>query len=172
MAWEYLSLMDRRLEVVADYLNGKTKNKVIVDLDCLEARLLMYITHNFKKYLGNDVLNKFPSIKAANFFQMTDEKFVQTIEECDILLVFGYGGFEITGEQLESQTLNDSVKYLVGKTKPEIVILESVWEFEPITSKIITQDYKLVQYTRLDLGKSWTSKRAIYIYEKDSPSNR
>lgn len=171
MAWEYLELMDRRLEVVADYLNGKTKDKVMVDIDCLEARLLMYITHNFKKYLGNDVLNKFPTVKGANFFQMKDDAFVKIIDKCDILLVFGYGGYEISNEPLESATLIDSVKYLVNKTKPEIVILESVWEFEPITSKIITQHYKLVQYTRLDLGESWTSKRAIYIYEKNSTSD-
>jgi GT2 family glycosyltransferase len=167
MSWEYLPELDERLKVAAKYLDGKTKGKTIVDLDCLEARLLQYIDHDFEVYLGNDVQERFPTCPKTRFSIAKDDEFVPTLTKCDILTVFGHGGYEITKEGAESPTLTNSIKYVIDHLKPEIVVLEAVWAFEPIISEIITEGYKLVLKQYLELGNDWVRKRVIYIYERE-----
>jgi GT2 family glycosyltransferase len=166
MTWEYLPQCDKRFEIAASYLKGKTKDKVIVDLDCLEARLLKYISHDFAKYLGNDILVRFPNIPKTEFHPYPDDQFVANLKKCDILCVFGHGGYEITGQNEESKTLTESIKKVVSRLEPQTVILEAVQYFEPIIGKIITKGYDLKIKEYMDLGEEWVKKRVIYIYER------
>ena len=166
MAWEYLPQMDQRLRVIASFLKGKTKDKTIVDLDCLEARLLKYIDHDFKKYIGNDILDRFPvSIDKTEFYLTTDEKMVDVVNECNILLVLGAGGWEITKEELESKTLTDSVNAIIKKCRPKYVVKEAVSYFEELIN-LPPNGYKQVYKKNLNLGDKWIAKRIVYIYKR------
>ncbi|MFA6971375.1 MAG: hypothetical protein WC208_08250 [Gallionella sp.] len=170
MAWEYLPQVDDRFKVIASYLKGKTKDKVIVDLNCLEARLTKYIDQDFAKYLGNDLQDKFPVLSKAEFKIARDDEFVRSLDRCDILVVAGMGGWEITKEPLESKTATESARFVISTLKPQIIALESVREFEGIISFLeaftIAGKYNLVLKKYLDLGDDWVMKRAVYIYEK------
>ncbi len=169
MAWEYLPEVDERFRVIAGYLKGKTKDKVIVDLNCLEARLTKYIEPDFAKYLGNDIQDKFPVLSKAEFKIAKDDEFVRSLDRCDILIWTGIGGYEITKEPLESKTATESARFVISTLKPKIIALESVREFEGIISYLeaftIAGRYGLALKKYLDLGDSWVKKRIVYIYE-------
>ncbi len=171
MAWEYLPQADERFKVVAEYLKGRTKDKVIVDLNCLEARLTRFIEPDFAKYKGNDVQDKFPVLSKGEFVIARDDQFVQNLYRCDILIAAGIGGYEISRHPLESPTSTASTKFIIRNLQPEIIVLEAIQDFECIIKDIESEAkkfwYKVTLKKYLDLGVSGLLKRVVYIYEHD-----
>lgn len=134
MTWEYLEQQnfDKRFEIIVQFLKGKTKDKVIVDLDCGSAKLCKFLEPDWLTYVGNDIDEKYirmakeHNVPKTSFYLKSDEH----VDECtDILIVMGYGGQEITHAEEESKTLNSSIKRIVEKHQPEIVILEMIKPF-------------------------------------------
>jgi len=128
MSWEYLGKeTDYRMLVVAGYICNHIKDKIIVDLNCLEGRILNYIPYTFKKYLGNDIINrfKFKTDECIKFYNQSDSEFIKMLNKIDILLALGHGGYELSPNNKESQTLTNSIKYIMKFYNPEFVILEA-----------------------------------------------
>jgi hypothetical protein len=169
--WEYLYKMDFRAWLVAGYLKGKTKDKVIFDINCMHAPLLKYLDQDYKEYIGNDLQMVFPGqYPRCRFYQTTDDRMNERLEEVDILVAFGIGGYEITKEPDESSTVTQSIKDIIKTHKPEIVILESVQSFSSIIEEIISTcpEYQTVEQLKIE-GKAdasynlWLFRRQIVI---------
>lgn len=126
MTWEYLNEeTDHRFVPIAAYLKGKTKDKMIIDLDCLEGRILNFLDHDYLGYKGNDILiDRFVGGYKATIKQQTSKNFVKTIHRCDILLLLGYTGDHPEVSEKEDHDLTNSAKYMVDRFEPGIIVLE------------------------------------------------
>ncbi|MBF0531743.1 MAG: methyltransferase domain-containing protein [Candidatus Omnitrophica bacterium] len=173
--WAYLfdEKMDYRVWLAAGYLRDKVKEKIIVDLDCGHAPLLKYIPDTYRQYIGNDIRNLFPALTERSIFYLKkDDDFIQALTKVDILVVLGYGGYEITKESLESKTLLGSIKTIISKFEPEIVVFETVRKFLPILKDVeefaISQGYqtKCLFSVKMDDDENWLKHRELLILEK------
>jgi len=106
MAWEYLENLDNRYIIAADVI-GELSGDVVLDVNSGNSRLGYYIKGDFKYYC-NDLMDDRAQRK------MSDWQFVRSYSACDVLCCFGIGGYEISGEELESATVTDSLKYAIG----------------------------------------------------------
>jgi len=94
MAWEYLQTdkFDRRFKPIVEYLKDKTKDKVILDLDCGTAPIAKYLERDWKEYIGNDIEKEFKKQAEKNgisdFWNMDDEEFARKIKLCDEAVIF------------------------------------------------------------------------------------
>jgi len=173
MAWEYLLTdeHDARAMLIAGYLAEKIAGKTIIDLDCGHAPLLKYLPKTYKRYYGNDTLvERLPMYPNGIFSSLSDADYVRgSFESVDVLVVMGMGGYELTHEKLESSTLTTSILSLVLEYKPEILILESIKEFELITEKTIFPHIDTLYTKKHDITISVSSgrigTRVIKIYE-------
>ena len=159
MAWEYMDDLDYRYETASQklgFLNGET----VIDLCSGNSRLKGYLNGIFH-YLSCDLYDD-----RADFV-MTDVEFVRDVViECDILTLFGYGGFEIDGNELESSTVLDSMDYVITKFKPKKIVLESIKKYNDRLFEFINHyKYNLV-YEGVTEGDSWLTNRNIKIYER------
>ena len=138
MTWEYLNeKCDERLVIIADYLKGKTKDKFIVDLDCLEGRILNYLDHDYMSYKGNDVLvDRFVGGYKATIKQQKSKEFVKTLNRCDILLVLGFTDYADNTNPVEDQDLVNSVKYMLGEKEPKIVVIETWYNYKDANKRM------------------------------------
>ena len=185
MTWEYLQTeeLDLRLKIIAAYLKGKTKDRVIVDLDCGTARLIKFLEKNFKLYYGNDVneelieIARGYGIKNSEFVVLPDNRVTEKINEIDILLMLGYGAGEYVRNDVESETLADSFKNLVAKFSPKIVIVEGIdlWErnykaYSQIKKFLKEKGYLLDYETYLQIGDvpDEVYRRRIFFFQKIS----
>lgn len=161
MTWEYLYDFQDREKIIASLLNVCGKH--IVDLNCMHSPLLRYINQDFESYTGNDIQNVFPITddKRVTFCRITDEDMVKVINKCDILIVMGHGGYEITKEPQESKTLKESINRIIKKTRPETVVLEGIQEFD----ELLHIDYPMTKEIYLNLGDSRVMKRLIRFFE-------
>jgi hypothetical protein len=127
MTWDYLcsTSTDFRLWPIVGYLRGKTRGRTLVDLNCLQARLALYVT-DCARYLGNDLVDHPDRPKSVTFSQQPDDAFCRTLPACDVLVVLGYCGRDFRGRAEESATLDESVRTIVARHRPAIVILEGV----------------------------------------------
>ena len=157
MPWEYLDNMNYRYELAATSVDFAGKH--VIDLFAGNAGLYPKVEHLVASYRACDVRKLHPIVE-----QMTDADFVPTVEKCDILCVFGYGGFEITKEPLESSTLLQSAKTLIQKFDP-VVILECVTKFEPALRPMM-EGYDV--QTIWTSGSDWLSDRVLFILRSDS----
>lgn len=174
--WSYLLTdeLDFRVLPIAGYLARRVDNKIIVDLDCGHAPLLKYIPHTFEAYYGNDILyDRFPHVAGTQFYAMKDEEFVKTeFPRVDVLIVLGHGGFEISKEQLESATLTQSIKTMVEKYSPEIIVIEAVERFTSVHRNLMSfckqKGYGIKQYaiTHPIEDFHWLKSRVYFIAEK------
>lgn len=153
MPWEYLDNLDYRYELVAGSLDFNGKD--VVELCSGNTRLYDLVKDRIKSYRACDVRKLHPIVE-----QTTDDEFVKTIDKCDILCVFGHGGYEITLENLESKTLTDSIRHLMERFRPTVV-LEAVSKFEPILENL-SKD-KEVEKTKT-VGADWLTDRVLYIF--------
>ena len=153
MAWEYLyDKMDFRVWTIAGYLKGKTKDKVIFDLNGMHCPLLKYIDHDYKEYIANDLQTVFPSeYPRCRFHTISDVLMIYRLPVVDIMIAIGIGGHEITNEPLESPTSTESTISIINKCKPSIVILENIQDFRSVMDNIIRNiNYKVVQELKID----------------------
>jgi hypothetical protein len=136
MNWDYLNEQaDHRIIPIAKYLKGKTKDKFIVDLDCLEGRILKYLEHDYMSYKGNDLItDRFIGGYKATIKKQKSKNFVKTINKCDILLVLGFSNLQ--NEPREDVDLADSVIHVVMTCKPEIIVLECWLEYKSQVDKM------------------------------------
>ena len=128
MTWEYLDAQtDYRIAPIAEYLKDKVKDQVILDLDCLRARLIHHIPHTFKAYIGNDLISEhFPvDIPNTTFYNLPDAAMPWILTELDILVVMGHGGYEYDPNPKESLTLTQTIHMLMDKFEPKFLILEA-----------------------------------------------
>ena len=159
MAWEYMEELDYRYELASKAL-GNTKRLHVVELCCGNGRFKDYL-QGFKSYRGNDlrqVDNKYYSSKP-------DELFVEEVKKCDVLAVFGHGGFEIDKNPLESSTLTQSFLTLVSRFGPKYLVLESIEKYSPIIDGIISAllpYYTIISVHNTD-GNDWLSKRQLRV---------
>lgn len=158
MAWEYLDEMKERVEAIANLIKDKTKDKVVVDLNCGKAPLRKLIP--YKKYIGNDIINT----DFEGFIQQDDKVFCRELKECDVLIHIGMGGHEITHEKLESPTSTESTNYIIQNLRPKLVVLECITEFLPIMNSINMSGYKLEHEELLSLGNTRVTQRIFRIY--------
>ena len=134
MTWEYLDTpeLDGRFLIASGYLSNRIKGKFIVDLNCGTARLLNYLPKDYAGYYCNDKVTYNSRLGlTVNFQQITDLEMVKYLEsrKVNILCVFGHGGGDKLPNGHESKTLSQSANYLIGKHRPEIVILEANYTY-------------------------------------------
>ena len=120
---------DARLLPIAGYLASRLEGMVIVDLNCGHARLADYLPIGNYYYIGNDTdedairdcLLHYPNLN-YEFVIMSDTEMVCGGRgQIDILICAGYAaGFS----EAESDTLDDSIKKLISRYTPGIVIFE------------------------------------------------
>jgi len=180
LPWMHLQTrkLDARFLVVAGYLANKVKDKYIMDLNCSNARLLEYIPHTFASYYGNDIfIDVFPDYKNTFFEKITDEEVIDKYKynKLDILLVFGHGAGHILENKWESKTLDQSIRKIVEKFRPSIIVLEASYEYEHsffmlwdlVNCFQINCNYKIAHSIEIDsLEPINFSKRIIYILEE------
>jgi hypothetical protein len=156
MAWEYLDKLDYRYKQAAEFI---TNEDFVVDVNSGNSRFRDYAKH----YICND-LNYWEAD-----YQMTDEQFRDVVDRCDVLCCFGVGGYEITKEPLESQTLSDTMVYLTNKFKPRLLILEAIEQFTPVIENILKRvNYKIDKLIATESDSSicpmpYVLKRKLYI---------
>lgn len=157
MPWEYLDNLDYRYRLADEFVDFTGKD--VIDLCSGNTGMYEVVKDKVKSYRACDVRKLHPIVE-----QMTDGDFIKTVDKCDILCVFGHGGYEITKESLESPTLTDSIHQMIHRFNP-ILILECVTKFEPIIQEI-TKHHQ-VKITRT-AGSDWLTDRVLYIGEKNA----
>lgn len=172
MTWEYLNdKCDERLKIIAKYLKGKTKDKFIIDLDCLEGRILNYLDHDYMSYKGNDlIIDRFVGGYKATIKQQSSKNFVKTIDKCDILLVLGMTDIADDVSPLEDWDLHDSVKKVIEDHKPKIVVIETWYDYSGANRRMaehcINRGYKLKIEQEIDPHTERMLHRYLSILER------
>ena len=152
-----------RYKIVANYLKGKIKKPVIVDINCGEPNFRKYI--DYGKYYANDIFQP-DDVGDINFLLDTD---TAVDVKPDILCVFGYGGGEFTGQELESKTVGETILKL-AKYNPRYIIVESAQKWEDdykLFTNLNLLKYKLVYSKKINIEPviHYHNKRLIKIYE-------
>jgi hypothetical protein len=169
MAWEYLTTkkFDVRYEIAANHL---PEDKVILDLNCGEAGFRKFI--KYKRYIGNDVITPLcAGDKKEKFWEFLFHEDRDIDVKSDIIVLFGYGGGEFTGEPLESKTAGESLIRLANKYNPEYIVIEMTqkWEndFKAMTNLSKKLDeYKGVFEIEMNLGgEHYHDKRLMKIFK-------
>ena len=155
MPWEYLDKLNYRYELASGLVDFKDKH--VVDLCSGNTGLYNFVHPIVASYRACDIR---PLSAVAE--PISDDKFVRTVEHCDILCLFGYGGYEITKEPLESSTVLDSMKYLIDKFDP-VIVLECVSKFVPALQEII-QPYQRQEIRTA--GDDWLTDRVMFILRR------
>jgi len=174
--WQYLLTggMDSRIELVSEYLKDKVKDRVIVDLDCGHAPLLKYLPDTYKQYIGNDIRDIFPAERNDKciFYLKKDDELINILTKIDILVALGLGGHEISKEPRESKTCTQTLKRIISKLTPEIVVLEAVNRFLPVLESVekcaFRYSYKTKHHLDIkpDKDRDWVKHRTLLILEK------
>ena len=158
---------DRRYKVVAKLL-GDLSDKVILDLNCGQAGFRKFI--KYKRYIANDVFLP-DDIKIGKFWEFLNMSDKDVDVKSDIIVLFGYGGGEFTGEPLESKTAGESLVRLAKKYRPEYVVVEMCqkWEndFKIMTNleKELSDFYRIQFAKKIDMGEDhYHLKRLIKIF--------
>jgi len=158
MKWEYMDSLGYRYEIVAKAIDFT--GKAVVELNSGNTGLYELVKDKVKSYRACDVRQTHPIVEVID-----DEAFTKTVTECDILCLFGHGGYEITKAPVESQTVTNSYNELITRCKPQYAVLESVSKFLPITQRIIEKhSYTWKRIDTKDLD--WLKDRIIFIGER------
>jgi len=153
--WEYSKDLDYRYDLVKNHINFKGLH--VVDLCSGYTGLYNSVKDDVASYRACDLSKLHPISE-----QMADDDFVKTVTNCDVLCAFGHGGYEISGEELESRTLTSSIHFLIQKFKPRWVVLESVDRFFPIILDIASR-YRYHKSLFKHDGPDWLHKRTMLI---------
>jgi hypothetical protein len=172
---------DARYAKVGAYLKGKVSGKRLVDINCNIAGTEKYLDRDYASYFGNDKEEAFlqrarySAGSNAIFRQLSDKDVGDKIKQCDILIALGYGAAEKTGEPLESATLGTSIKKIIERCSPEIVVFEMIQMFEEryqsmseMTAWMVSKGYKVdsTEAFVIPPGNGKVHKRVITFYVK------
>ena len=157
-----------RYKIAAEHL---PKDKVILDLNCGEPNFRRFLKH--KAYYANDINTPDNTSELTLFMHCPDDQIdiPSFLPKPDIIVLFGYGGGEFTGEPLESKTAGESLIRLAKKYRPKYVVVEMCQKWEN-DFKIMTslekelKDYYTIQFVRkIDMGGGhYHLKRLIKIF--------
>lgn len=158
MTWEYMDKLGYRYETVAKAIDFTGKK--VIDLNSGNTGLYELVKDKVASYRACDTRKSHPIVEV-----MDDAEFTKTVDECDILCLFGHSGYEITKAWQESQTITDNYNTLISRCKPQYAVLESVKKFLPITQGIVDKhDYK---WNRIDTeSNDWLQDRVMFIGER------
>lgn len=158
MTWEYMEKLGYRYKTV-DYFIDFTGKKVI-DLNSGNTGLYDLVKDKVASYRACDIRQSHQIVEV-----MDDAEFAKTVNECDILCLFGHGGYEITNAYQESKTITESYHSIIDRCKPKYAVLESVKKFLPITQKIVDKyEYK---WNRINtINDDWLLDRVMFIGER------
>jgi hypothetical protein len=159
MAWEYLENFDYRYDIVSRYIND---DDFVVEFNSGNSRLRDYV----KNHVCNDLY-----YKEADY-QIPDHEFKDKIEKCDVLVCLGVGGYEISGEELESKTITQSIIETTNKFKPRLLIVENVERFKSIIDRILKEtNYEVERVHTTEPHENWVFNRSIFICKTQSIEN-
>lgn len=180
MAWECLltKAFDRRFEVIADFLKGKTKDKTILDLNCGTAGTVKYLKQDYKLYYGNDIDPQY--IKIAKYYKIPKTKFEVKQDRLidmphDILIHAGYGAGEFIKNKYESPSAIPVLKTLILDYEPRIIVFECIQDYAGFLSKefthfLIDNNYMVAGDKSFEIYSNQKDKklnyRQIKAYEK------
>mgnify|MGYP006957730002 CR=1 FL=1 len=137
-----------------------------MDLNCGEPNFRKFI--KYKKYYANDIFTP-EDTTGIEFRKCRDD---EVDIKADVIVLFGYGGGEFTGQPMESSTAGETVIRLSEKYKPEFIVLEMAWKWEK-DFKIMTdltnrlKDYKILFSERCNIEpvEHYHDKRYIRIFK-------
>lgn len=166
MSWEYLGReTDYRILPIAGFLQDKVSGKTILDLDCLEARTVHYIPNTYERYIGNDLIDRFPHGERRLFYKVSDTEISHYLTKVDILLVLGHGGWELSPSDKESPNLTAATLQIINKYRPDIVVLESCQDYSECIKHIARSIYYDIEFhmrvTPVPRRKEFYYKREI-----------
>lgn len=154
---EYLNQKDYRYEETVKRHDFSGKN--VVDLCSGNTGLYELVKDQVASYRACDLHKLHPIIE-----QTDDWVFSQSVERCDVLVCFGFGGYEITNESVESKTSTKSFQYLLEKFSPDFAVMEGVKRFRPILESVRTDGYEK-EYFFTD-SDWWLDDRLIIFLRK------
>lgn len=163
MTWEYLDKLAYRWHQWLPYVS--LDNKKVVELNCGKTGVDM-LCHLFgaESYIANDIIEY--ELDFGEYYQETDDVFKLRITECDVLLLFGIGGQEITGANQESKTITQTTIDILNEKRPQYAVIEGVTKFEPLLKHIIEESgYSVLQRIYSETGDDWVLKRVMYVLE-------
>lgn len=166
MSWEYLEQMSFRHAMVVPYVNVVGKHAI--ELNCGRWTMLPWLDGQ-ASYAANDLsptdwVGAIGETPKRRFFQMGDDTFVPLVQACDVLFLFGHGGYEIDCNPKESATVSKSAMTLMGRFSPAQVVLESVQKYAPCLHAIVEgAGYSIQHQFLVDAGEGWTFKRMVVI---------
>ena len=147
--------------VLASLHSDIESEDVIIDLCSGNSRFEDCLSDN-TYYLSCDLYDERAS------FNMSDKEFVEeVITQCDVLSLFGYGGFEVDGNPLESSTVLPSIKYVIDNFEPRTVILESIQKYvKPLRDIMNGYPNYEISFEYGTNGDIWLTKRYIMIFKR------
>ena len=165
MTWQYLEKLAYRWYQWLPYVDSFT-NKHVVELNCGDTQIdKALIGQPIELFQCNDTKEcSQQRLFNGSFYQVSDERFGEYILKCDILLLFGIGGYEITGAEQESKTITSSTINFIKEYAPELVVIEGVTRFEPLLERISAESgYERVARLETLSGDDWLHHRVMYI---------
>lgn len=147
--------MDKRYEIASKHVGD---NDFVVDLNSGNSRFRNYC----KNYISNDLYYE------ESDYHLPDDEFKDVPEKADVISCFGVGGYEISGNKVESMTISDSIVEMVARLQPHTMIVESIEKYLPILETLLERTgYELREKHELDFDfphpEPYVLRRRLYI---------
>ena len=139
----------------------------VIELCSGNTQCAKYLTIPFESYKACDLAMPESIPKGVDFFQIPVEDFVHDkVNSCDVLFVFGHGGYEITNEPLESKFLTACMHEIIDEHNPGIIILEMVKRFEEIGKNFIKDSEYILYETIYNKNDNWLEDRVMFVLRR------
>jgi hypothetical protein len=162
MTWEYMDELDYRYEEAIGEIKDLLKEgDVVVDLCSGNSRFGNYLPSGIK-YLSCDLYDD----RAE--YQMRDDEFVRTVvNKCDVLALFGYGGYDVDHHPLESNTVLNSMEYLIKTFNPKVIYIENIYKYDKVITDFMKEhkDYEVVTILYKP-SEYWLDNRVLKVWKK------
>jgi len=135
----------------------------VVDVNAGYGNLNSYLPKN-SRYRGNDIYPQAPHVERS-----TDENFVRSINEVDVLCIFGWS---TGGAFVESNTQDDSLEYLLNKYHPRYFVAECITEYQELVIRRFEsslQKYHELSSFQYDVGGRHPNRTMLVFEFKGSP---
>lgn len=153
-------------------LMNKFRIVKILDLCSGNTRLPFYFG-DFQLYDAVDTRKPNIMPPRINFYNCTDQEYVDSVYSNpeyvhpDCVVCFGIGGFELSGEVLESSTVMNNLRYIITNSKPRIIVLECIMDYVSLmdTFNDLLIDYKCLfsEYSSNDGGRVFNRVMKIWV---------